>query len=219
MVTLPLFPLGTVLLPGSRLPLRVFEPRYIDLLRNVLRAPEASREFGVVAIRRGHEVGADAVRELYDMGCAARIEQLRRSDGGAFGLVARGTRRFRLDGLAREGTSYLTGLVTWLDEEEAEGGRPAGLVAAEGAWIGRLLTAHGATRGERPVVPDDPDALCELVVRTVSLALSERQSILAAGGIEARLARVAELLQREVGLAKALGDLSGAFTPDPPSLN
>ena len=62
---LPLFPLGTVLFPGMSLPLHVFEERYQTMVADLLEGPEP-REFGVIAIRKGREVGADAVTELYE---------------------------------------------------------------------------------------------------------------------------------------------------------
>ena len=70
---LPLFPLGTVLLPGGDLPLTLFEPRYLELLRRLLDQPAADRVFGVIALRRGNEVGPNAALDLHDIGCAARI--------------------------------------------------------------------------------------------------------------------------------------------------
>ncbi|HEX8005265.1 MAG TPA: LON peptidase substrate-binding domain-containing protein, partial [Trebonia sp.] len=58
--TLPLFPLTTVLFPGMRLPLHVFEQRYRQLVRDLLELPE-QRRFGVIAIRKGRETGVDGV--------------------------------------------------------------------------------------------------------------------------------------------------------------
>ena len=52
---IPLFPLNIVLFPGGPLPLRIFETRYVDMVRNCMRA---SANFGVVLIRAGGEVGA-----------------------------------------------------------------------------------------------------------------------------------------------------------------
>ena len=62
MPSLPLFPLGMVLLPGARLPLQLFEPRYLALAQALAERDEAERCFGVVLIRKGHEVGLDAVQ-------------------------------------------------------------------------------------------------------------------------------------------------------------
>jgi hypothetical protein len=93
---LPLFPLGTVLFPGMILPLRVFEERYRQMVADLLGQPEPAREFGVIAIRKGHEVGADNAREMHDIGCVARLRETARHADGRFDLVTVGTRRFRL---------------------------------------------------------------------------------------------------------------------------
>ena len=118
MATLPLFPLGTVLLPGAQLPLQIFEPRYVALLRDLLAGQdERSPVFGVVAIREGYEVGDDGVRALHPVGCAALLTQAAALEGERFLVVSVGTDRFRLDGIdAAADTPYATGDVTWLDE-------------------------------------------------------------------------------------------------------
>src|SRR6478735_3065348 len=120
MPSLPLFPLGTVLLPGARLPLVLFEPRYLELARRLAELAEDDRCFGVVLIRKGHEVGAGAVQDLHVIGCEARVDAMALADGAvgtAVHLVATGVRRFRLDGVDEAaGTPFTTGLVTWLPE-------------------------------------------------------------------------------------------------------
>ncbi|MEY2464632.1 MAG: ATP-dependent Lon protease, partial [Acidimicrobiaceae bacterium] len=68
MSELPMFPLGTVLFPSVFLPLHVFEPRYREMTRHCL---DTQREFGVVLIERGSEVGGDDVRT--QVGTVARI--------------------------------------------------------------------------------------------------------------------------------------------------
>jgi Lon protease-like protein len=69
---LPLFPLNTVLFPGGPLPLRIFEPRYVDMVKRCLRdqAP-----FGVVLIREGQEVGP---AEFHDIGAHRRFRHAAR---------------------------------------------------------------------------------------------------------------------------------------------
>ena len=122
-VALPLFPLGTVLLPGGDLPLTLFEPRYLELLRRLLDQPAADRVFGVIALRRGNEVGPNAALDLHDIGCAARITHVERAFPASRGIAIEtvGTRRFRLHRLdADAGTPFHTGDVEWLDEPEGE---------------------------------------------------------------------------------------------------
>lgn len=88
---LPLFPLHTVLFPRGRLPLRIFEPRYMDMAKACLRD---GTPFGVCLIREGREVGAPAVPE--DVGCAARIAAWDMAQLGVLQVLARGERRFRI---------------------------------------------------------------------------------------------------------------------------
>ena len=94
---MPMFPLGSVLLPGAVLPLHVFEPRYRALVDDCLAADE--HEFGVVLIDRGHEVGGGDVRRA--TGTVARMVQVAELDGGRFAVVAVGTRRIRVDAWLR----------------------------------------------------------------------------------------------------------------------
>ena len=88
---LAIFPLGSVLLPGMPLPLRVFEPRYIAMLSSVLG--ETEREFGVVLIERGSEVGGGDVR--FGVGTVARIASVEIAEG-SIGLLATGAARFEV---------------------------------------------------------------------------------------------------------------------------
>jgi len=92
---LPLFPLGTVLFPNGRLPLRVFEPRYVDLVRDCLKR---DRPFGVVWIREGSEVAAptQAMPRLAQLGTCARIVDWDALDDGQLGLTIEGKEKFRL---------------------------------------------------------------------------------------------------------------------------
>ena len=91
MAVMPMFPLGSVLFPHMPLPLRVFEPRYLAMLRDILGEDPA--EFGVVLIERGSEVGGGDVRT--EVGTVARVGQLD-SAGEAVLMIAQGDRRIRI---------------------------------------------------------------------------------------------------------------------------
>ncbi len=86
-----MFPLGSVLLPGGFLPLRVFEERYQALVRDCL---EGTPEFGVALIERGQEVGGGDVR--FDVACVARIVEAVALPGGHWAIAAVGARRIRV---------------------------------------------------------------------------------------------------------------------------
>lgn len=93
MPQLPMFPLGSVLFPHMPLPLRVFEPRYLALLADILGDDPA--EFGVVLIERGSEVGGGDHRT--SIGTVASVGQLD-SAGESVLLIAQGGRRIRVTG-------------------------------------------------------------------------------------------------------------------------
>lgn len=86
-----MFPLGSVLFPNMPLPLRIFEPRYVEMLQSVLGEPE--QEFGVVLIERGFEVGGGDQR--FGVGTFARIASVEGGDG-CIELLAVGTTRFEV---------------------------------------------------------------------------------------------------------------------------
>ncbi len=88
---IPLFPLKTVLFPGGVLPLRVFETRYVDMVRTCMKS---DAPFGVVAIRSGSEVGNAA--EPHSVGTFAHIVDWDMADLGVLLLNTRGGERFRI---------------------------------------------------------------------------------------------------------------------------
>ena len=93
--SLPLFPLGSVLFPGGLLALRVFEVRYLDMVR---KCHQAGAPFGVVALTQGREVRqAGAPEEQFnDVGTLAVIEQIDTPQPGLITLLCRGSQRFRI---------------------------------------------------------------------------------------------------------------------------
>lgn len=93
MALLPMFPLGSVLLPGGVLPLHVFEPRYRALVRDCVASE--LHEFGVVLIERGNEVGGGDVRR--GVGTIARLVQVGEMDDGRFAVIAIGVGRLRVN--------------------------------------------------------------------------------------------------------------------------
>ncbi len=95
MSELPLFPLSGVLLPFGRVPLQIFEQRYLDLVRDCMKT---SSPFGVVWIRRGAEVvqRGRAAPELGDYGTCARIVDWDQRPNGLLGITIEGTQRFEL---------------------------------------------------------------------------------------------------------------------------
>jgi Lon protease-like protein len=90
---LPIFPLGTVLMPTQLLPLHIFEPRYRELMRQ-LTEPDSPRELGVVLIERGHEVGGGDQRVA--TGTVGRLVAAQQTPDGRWMAAFAGTDRFRV---------------------------------------------------------------------------------------------------------------------------
>lgn len=89
---LPMFPLSSPLLPGMVLPLRLFEPRYLQLYADII---DSSREFGVVLIERGAETRGDT--STFDIGCTASIVGSGVNDDGTIGVITVGRQRIEID--------------------------------------------------------------------------------------------------------------------------
>src|SRR5690349_24929038 len=109
---LPLFPLQVVLLPGSELPLHIFEDRYKEMIGEVLRE---KREFGVVlASEKG----------IVNTGCTATVDRvLREYPDGRMDILTRGRRRFEIL-LLNEERPFLRGAVEFFDDDEPDPGSP-----------------------------------------------------------------------------------------------
>lgn len=216
METIPLFPLGTVLFPGLLLPLRIFEPRYRTLVQELLDRPEGTRrEFGVVAIRQGWEVGADGVGALYPIGCTATLKRAAQLDDGTYEIVTVGADRFRLGDVDTASRPYLLAQVERLPDEPGGGGETAVLARSVLGlyrdYLGALaatalieLPGDGALVGLLEEMPDDPMLLASLVAATSPLALADQQSLLAESDAPSRLRAELRLLKREATIFAAL---------------
>jgi hypothetical protein len=112
-VTVALFPLNIVLFPDGPLPLRIFETRYVDMVRRCMRG---TQDFGVVLIREGREVGPAAV---YDVGTLAKIIDFNQMPDGLLGLSCVGRQRFRIVSRSVERDGLNIAQIEWLDPEAA----------------------------------------------------------------------------------------------------
>lgn len=90
-LSLPLFPLHSVLFPDGPLPLRIFETRYLDMVSACLKSDCG---IGVCLIRSGSEVGKAA--DTYEVGTLSRIAYWDRRPDGLLGITVRGEQRFRI---------------------------------------------------------------------------------------------------------------------------
>lgn len=114
MSQLSLFPLSGVLLPFGRMPLQIFEPRYLDLVRDCMKTDSV---FGVVWIQRGAEVArrGSASPQLGDYGSTARIVDWDQLPNGLLGLTIQGDQRFDLCSTSVRANGLVVGEVSMRD--------------------------------------------------------------------------------------------------------
>ena len=112
---IPIFPLHTVLFPGGPLPLRVFEPRYTDMISQCLKSGHG---FGVCLIREGDETGSATKTQTHEIGTVAQIEDwhMRREDG-LLGIEVIGDKKIITRNLNIESNKLLTAEVEYLPDE------------------------------------------------------------------------------------------------------
>ena len=208
---LPLFPLGSVLLPGHDLPLHIFEPRYRQLVEDLLEAADDTpAQFGVIAIRLGHEVGPDAAQDLHAVGCVAQVSEVTAFEDGRYLVESTGLLRFRVRSVRRDETPYLMASVELLPEPSGTGADELAIAVASGFdGYADALTELGVEVREPRSMPSDPVALSYAIAGAMVLDLNDRQRLLEHDDAARRLAAEKVLLRRETALIDALGSVPG----------
>ena len=186
MSELPLFPLQTVLLSEGRLALRVFEPRYLDMVARCLRG---ENRFGVVAIREGAEVGAATT---YEYGTAAEIVDWHQEEGGMLGILGVGREPFRIVDTRREADGLYVGEVALLEPPPSQP-LPAAHAPLKELLL-RLIEEMPLYRGVEPAF-DDAAWVGGRLIELLPLTLQFKQTLLETQHVLERLAHLAAALR------------------------
>lgn len=186
---LPLFPLGTVLFPGGPLPLRIFETRYLDMVRRCLREETG---FGVVLIAEGREAGGPA--RFVEVGTEASIVDFDRLADGLLGIRCRGRERFRVLEAWRAADGLNVARVQPLAPQ------PAVPVPVRYAQLSdalrTILPQLGELYGSMPHRYEDAAWVGHRLSEVLPLALPDKQALLEMDDPVARLEFLAPLLRR-----------------------
>jgi uncharacterized protein len=169
--TIPLFPLRTVLFPGGPLRLRIFEPRYLDMVSRCMRQDAG---FGVALIVEGSEAGGRA--HTVEIGTLARIVDFEQLEGGLLGITARGERRFRIAHVRRENDGLNVCEVEWREDEPHVVVPPQHAILTE--LLRRALEEIGAAYGELIENYEDASWVSMRLAEILPLASVERQELL-----------------------------------------
>jgi uncharacterized protein len=188
-VTLPLFPLNTVLFPGCMLDLQIFEARYLDMISRCMKQGEG---FGVVCIIDGAEVG-EAAGQFSAIGCEALIRDFQQLPNGLLGIRVEGGRRFRVQRAQVLPDQLTLAEVEWLDEQpeqplEAEHADLVALLAA--------LSAHPlvASLG-MPSEPEGQEVLANQLAYLLPLDAEQKLQLLEIHDVQLRLELLQQLLE------------------------
>jgi Lon protease-like protein len=167
---LPLFPLQTVLFPRAPLPLRIFEARYLEMVRECSRTGTG---FGVILLE---PAGDGQPARHASIGTEARIEDFSTMDDGLLGIQARGGRRFRIHSTAARDNGLLIGQVEWLATEPA---RSVGPEYAALDTLYREIVVQVAHAELPDVDGDDASQLGMALASILPLAPFQAQELLA----------------------------------------
>ncbi|RJG03595.1 LON peptidase substrate-binding domain-containing protein [Noviherbaspirillum sedimenti] len=198
---LPLFPLQTVLFPGGVLPLKVFETRYVDMVRDCMKR---ETPFGVVLIKAGQEVGTAAEPE--GVGCLAHITDWDMDQPGVLLLRTRGGERFRILETRRQASELLEARIEMITADApTQAVSDAHLSCAKALkTIAAAIQAKGrAEQGEAFVNPiaaplqfDQSGWVANRWSEILPIPLKARQKLLELEDAPARLAIIHQYLQQ-----------------------
>ena len=190
---IPVFPLpGALLLPRSRLPLHLFEPRYLQMLEDALKTPE--RLIGMVQPNAGP--GREAA--LHRIGCAGRVTQFSETEDGRYMITLSGVSRFRLGDEVEGFYPYRRFEVSW-DGFERDRKGPEHDRGFDRAGFMALLDRYFAAQGLSADWDTLKEAEDELLINSLSMLLEfepeEKQALLEAPSLSTRRETLVMLIE------------------------
>lgn len=198
---LPVFPLtGVMLLPGTVLPLHIFEPRYRAMVEDAL---DADKIFGMIQPfapqddNRGPQAGVSAAPDLYKVGCAGYIEKWEKFPDGRFFVQLKGVNRFRFDEELTVQRGYRR--VKAIYEDFTDAGVESSGWQCDRVAILEALASYGKAHGMN-VKPAQAAQFSDLeLVNLLGVSLpfhpAEKQALLEARGLKDREKMLVNLLQ------------------------
>jgi hypothetical protein len=211
--TLALFPLSNVVLfPGLGVPLHIFEPRYRQMLEDVLAGDE---RIGMATVRPEHGAEMDGDPPLFEVGCAGIVASSERLPDGRLNIVLLATQRFRIVSEAARPPErlYRVAQVELLDEIDPPwlAARAAELRACVNQRFVALAARRGAGAAVLPSIFDSLDdaAFANGVSQLLELPAPEKQGLLEAAGPAERLERLDALLRFRLAELEAPAEAAG----------
>lgn len=169
-MNIPLFPLNAVVFPEGELQLRLFEPRYIDMVSECLRKDNG---FGICLIQEGEEAGSPA--KFFPMGTYVRIIDWDKTDDGLLGITVKGEQRFKVEQYDIQKDNLNVGEITWLDDDDE--------LMPDGYQNFSLLLKEIGNRYELPIMEeverfDDANWVSERLAELLPFEMASKQALL-----------------------------------------
>jgi hypothetical protein len=155
MIEIPLFPLKTVLLPANTLALKIFEPRYLDMIATCMREDSL---FGVVLIHRGEEAGS--ATDIYSIGTTATISDWEHRDDGLLGVTALGVQRFEILSTRTQSDGLSLAEIEMLEDNDSNE------IPEQYTYMLQLLDHISAQAGR---IRSDNQSFCEILYQLIYL--------------------------------------------------
>ncbi len=190
----PIFPLpGALMLPRSRLPLHLFEPRYLAMLDDTLKTPER-----IIAMIQPNRVPNGCENALYSIGCAGRVTQFSETEDGRYMITLSGLSRFRLIEEVEGFTPYRRARVDWNGFERDLGPTDADETFRRGPFMD-LLSRYFQSRELQTDWESLKEADDELLINSLSMLLGfepeDKQALLEAPSLTTRRETLVTLIE------------------------
>ena len=215
-VELPIFPLpNVVLFPWTLLPLHIFEPRYTQMVGDVL---EGSREIGMVLLQPGWESGYQGNPEVFETGSAGKITEYKSLEEGRYDILLSGSQRFRILDFVQE-TPYRTARVQWLKEVLPSGPEASDIVTE--------LTLNFNHLNQESVSPEmnldlleklDFSTLVNSICSSLSLSVYDKQQLLEMDNLKNRAKAILAVLKQQVSAGRFVSQFIH-LKPEDPGVN
>jgi hypothetical protein len=189
--TLPLFPLNTVVFPGGRLPLRIFEQRYLDMVKQAIAG---NTPFGICAIREGNEVGTPAVP--YSVGTGVQVVEWDMPQTGILHIDTQAQERFVIRTTHTEPSGLLIGGVEPISAEPAIAVPDELELAVE--VLRHIINEYGAAHFPAPHAYDNAAWVGYRLSEVLPLKLSIKQNLLEMNDSVTRLRILTEFIKKQI---------------------
>ena len=192
LLDIPLFPLPTVLFPETYLPMRIFEPRYLALIK---QCQKDETGFGVIALKEGDEVKKDEDKnnlKLHRIGTLASVVKVQEVNAGLLSIWIKGTARFRLEAHWEEENGLEIGQVSFLTTNSSS---PIDPSEDEEAVELYLTLINQTTTDEIKIDELTEEIVCNTLVSSMVIPVAIKQKILEIDDVRSRLDFVNDLLR------------------------